>query len=128
MSRLPHFPSHSNDRNGNATVFTVPNVDNVHHYELIQLAWIRIAYLDPSLYLVSTLHSLGFFPHPDSSVCLCSPALALTHSDLHPDSSVCPCSLEGKCPCSLGFFPHPDLSIRLCSQPSPSPTWILSAS
>src|SRR6267142_2186695 len=99
MSRLPHFPSHSNDHNGNVTIFTVPNVDNVHHYELVRLAQIQIAYLDPSLHLVSTLHSLGLFPHPDSSVHLCSPA--------------------GKCPCSLRFFPRPDLSIRLWSQPSP---------
>src|SRR6266850_104281 len=77
MSRLPHFPSHSNDRNGNATIFTVPNVNNVHCYKLIQLAQVRITYLDPSLHLVSTLHSLGFFLCPDSSVHLCSPALAL---------------------------------------------------
>src|SRR6266850_2066508 len=77
MSRLPHFPSHSNDRNGNVTVFTAPNIDNVHHYELVRLAQIRIAYLDPSLHLVSTLHSLRLFPRPDSSICLCSPALAL---------------------------------------------------
>src|SRR6266850_123131 len=115
MSRLPHFPSHSNDHNGNATIFTVPNVDNVHHYELVWLAWIRIAYLDPSLHLVSTLHSLGLFPCPDSSVHLCSPALTLTHSDSHPDSSIHPCSPGGKCPCSLGVFPRPDLSIRLWS-------------
>src|SRR6266850_7365311 len=127
MSRLPHFPSHSNDRNGNATIFTAPNVNNVHHYELVQLARIRIAYLDPGLHLVSTLHSLGFFLRPDSSIRLCSPALALAHSDSHPDSSVRPCSLGGKCPHSLGFFPRPDLSVRLWSQPSPSPTWILSA-
>src|SRR6267142_4450127 len=73
MSRLLHFPSHSNNHNGNATVFTVPNIDNVHHYELVQLARIRIAYLDPSLHLVSTLHSLRLFLHPDSSVHLCSP-------------------------------------------------------
>src|SRR6266850_1115588 len=128
MSRLLHFPSHSNDRNGNATIFTAPNVDNVHHYKLVRLAWIRITYLDPGLHLVSTLHSLGFFPRPDSSVRLCSPALALAHSDSHPDSSVHPCSPGGKCPHSLRFFPHPDSSVHLCSQPSPSPTWILSAS
>src|SRR6267142_1053955 len=119
MSQLPPFPSHSNDRNGNTTIFTAPNVDNVHHYELIRLARIRIAYLDPSLHLVSTLHSLGLFPRPDSSIHLCSPALTLAHSDSHPDSSVRPCSLGGKCPCSLGFFPHPDSSIHLWSQPSP---------
>src|SRR6266850_6268100 len=123
MSQLLHFPSHSNDHNGNATVFTVPNVDNVHHYELVRLAWIQIAYLDPSLHLVSTLHSLRFFPHPDSSICLCSPALALAHSDSRPDSSIHLCSPGGKCPCSLGFFPRPDSSVHLCSQPSPSPTW-----
>src|SRR6267142_1008909 len=128
MSRLPHFPSHSNDHNGNATVFTAPNVDNVHRYELVRLARVRIAYLDPSLHLVSTLHSLGFFLRPDSSVHLCSPALALAHSDSRPDLSVCPCSPGGKCPCSLGFFLHPDSSVHLCSQPSPSPTWILSTS
>src|SRR6266850_2992777 len=92
MSQLLHFPSHSNDRNGNATVFTAPNIDNVHHYKLVRLAWIQIAYLDPSLHLVSTLHSLGLFPHPDSSVHLCSPALALTHSDSRPDSSIHLCS------------------------------------
>src|SRR5882672_4244296 len=115
MSRLPHFPSHSNDCNGNATIFTVPNVNNVHHYELVRLAWIRIAYLDPSLHLVSTLHSLGLFPRPDSSIRLCSPALTLTHSDSHPDSSVRPCSLGGKCPHPLGFFPRPDLSVHACS-------------
>src|SRR6267142_2813351 len=124
MSQLPHFPSHSNNCNGNATVFTVPNVDNVHHYELVQLAWIQIAYLDPGLHLVSTLHSLGFFPRPDSSIHLCSPALALAHLDLRPDSSIRPCSLGGKCPHSLGFFPRPDSSVRLCSQPLPLPTWI----
>src|SRR6266850_6834463 len=123
MSRLPHFPSHSNDRNGNATIFTVPNVDNVHCYKLIQLAQVRIAYLDPGLHLVSTLHSLGFFLCPDSSVHLCSPALALTHSISRPDSSIHPCYLGGKCPCSLGFFLCPDSSVCLCSQPSPSPTW-----
>src|SRR6267142_2794886 len=98
MSRLPHFPSHSNDRNGNVTVFPAPNIDNVHHYELVRLAQIRIAYLDPSLHLVSTLHSLGLFLRPDSSVCLCSPALALTHSVLRPDLSVRACSPGGKCP------------------------------
>src|SRR6266850_1995783 len=90
MSRLLHFPSHSNDRNGNVTIFTAPNVDNVHHYKLIRLARIRIAYLDPSLHLVSTLHSLGLFPRPDSSVRLCSPALHLAHSDcVLTRSSVC---------------------------------------
>src|SRR6267142_49733 len=115
MSRLPHFPSHSNDHNGNTTVFTAPNVDNIHHYELVRLARIQIAYLDPSLHLVSTLHSLGLSPRPDSSVHLCSPALALAHLDSRPDSSVCPCSLGGKCPCSLRFFPRPDLSVHLCS-------------
>src|SRR6266850_1193684 len=115
MSRLPHFPSHSNNCNGNMTVFTAPNVDNIHHYKLIRLAWIRIAYLDPSLHLVSTLHSLRLFPRPDSSVHLCSPALALAHSDLCPDSSVHLCSPGGKCPCSLGFFPCPDSSVHLCS-------------
>src|SRR6267142_2017920 len=119
MSRLPHFPSHSNDRNGNATIFTAPNIDNVHHYELVRLARIRIAYLDPSLHLVSTLHSLRLFPRPDSSVRLCSPALALAHSDSRPDLSVCLCSPGGKCPCSLGLFPSPDSSISLWSQPSP---------
>src|SRR6267142_1375083 len=98
MSLLLHSPCHSNDCNGNATIFTAPNVDNIHHYKLIQLARIQIAYLDPSLHLVSTLHSLGLFPHPDSSVCLCSPALALTHSDSHPASSVRACSPGGKCP------------------------------
>src|SRR6267142_927610 len=98
MSQLPHFPSHSNDHNGNVTVFTAPNVDNIHHYELVRLARIRIAYLDPSLHLVSTLHSLGLFLCPDSSVCLCSPALTLTHSDLCPDLSVPACSPGGKCP------------------------------
>src|SRR6266850_8019944 len=126
MSRLPHFPSHSNNHNGNATVFTAPNVDNVHHYELVRLAQIRIAYLDPSLHLVSTLHSLGLFLRPDSSVCLCSPALALTHSDSRPDLSIHPCSPGGKCPCSLGFFPHPDLSVHLCSQALALLTWIVS--
>src|SRR6266850_4449222 len=115
MSRLPHFPSHSNDHNGNATVFTASNINNIHHYKLIQLARIRIAYLDPSLHLVSTLHSLGLFPHPDSSVHLCSPALALAHLDSCPDSSVHLCSPGGKCPCSLRFFPRPDLSVRVCS-------------
>src|SRR6267142_2490534 len=119
MSRLPHFPSHSNNHNSNVTIFTAPNIDNVHHYKLVWLAQIRIAYLDPSLHLVSTLHSLGLFPHPDSSICLCSPALALAHSDSRPHLSVCPCSPGGKCPCSLGFFPCPDLSIRLWSQPLP---------
>src|SRR6267142_2361450 len=99
MSRLPHFPRHSNNHNSNVTIFTAPNIDNVHHYKLVWLAQIRIAYLDPSLHLVSTLHSLGLFPHPDLSVCPCSPG--------------------GKCPCSLGFFPCPDLSIRLWSQPLP---------
>src|SRR6266850_2496350 len=108
MSRLPHFPSHSNDCNGNMTVFTVPNINNIHHYELVQLARIQIAYLDPSLHLVSTLRSLGLFPRPDSSIHLCSPALALTHSDSHPDLSIRLCSLGGKCPRSLGFFPCPD--------------------
>src|SRR6266850_2104960 len=113
MSRLPHFPSHSNDRNGNVTIFTAPNIDNVHHYELVQLARIRITYLDPSLHLVSTLHSLRLFLRPDSSVRLCSPALALAHSDSRPDLSVHLCSPGGKCPCSLGSFPHPDLSLCL---------------
>src|SRR6266850_5345056 len=80
-SRLPCFPSHNNDHNGNMTILTVPNVDNVHHYELVQLAWVQITYLDPGLQLVSTLHSLGFFPHPDLSVHLCAPALTLAHSD-----------------------------------------------
>src|SRR6267142_2017778 len=88
---------------------------NVHRYELIRLARVRIAYLDPGLHLVSTLHSLGFFLHPDSSVHLCSPALALAHSNSRPDSSIHPCSLGGKCPHSLGFFLRPDLSIHLCS-------------
>src|SRR6267142_1882845 len=93
MSRLPHFPSHSNDRNGNATIFTAPNVDNVHHYKLIQLARIRIAYLDPSLHLVSTLaHSDSFRVLTHPSVCAPSP-----------------------CPRPLGSFPHPDLSVRVCS-------------
>src|SRR6267142_144150 len=92
MSRLPHFPSHSNDHNGNATIFTAPNIDNVHHYELVRLAWVRIAYLDPSLHLVSTLHSLRFFLRPDSSVHLCSPALALAHLFPCPDSSIHLCS------------------------------------
>src|SRR6266850_1052736 len=68
-SRLPCFPSHNNDHNSNMTILTVPNVDNVHHYELVQLAWVQITYLDPSLQLVSTLHSLGFFPCPDLSIC-----------------------------------------------------------
>src|SRR6266850_3614837 len=81
MSRLPHFPSHSNDCNGNTTIFTAPNIVNVHHYKLVWLARVQIAYLDPGLHLVSTLHSLGFFPRPDSSVCLCSPALTLAHLD-----------------------------------------------
>src|SRR6266850_2852222 len=115
MSRLLHFPSHSNDHNGNATVFTAPNVDNVHHYKLVRLAQIQIAYLDPSLHLVSTLHSLGFFPCPDSSVRLCSPALTLAHSDSRPDLSVRPCSPGGKCPHSLRFSPRPDSSVHLCS-------------
>src|SRR6266850_1908755 len=115
MSRLLHFPSHSNDRNGNVTIFTAPNVNNVHHYKLVQLARIQIAYLDPGLHLVSTLHSLGFFPRPDSSIHLCSPALALAHLDSHPDLSVRPCSLGGKCPRSLGSFLHPDLSVCACS-------------
>src|SRR6266850_936251 len=88
---------------------------NVHRYELIRLARVRIAYLDPGLHLVSTLHSLGFFLHPDSSVHLCSPALALAHSNSRPDSSIHPCSLGGKCPHSLGFFLCPDSSIHLCS-------------
>src|SRR6267142_2716986 len=78
MSRLPHFPSHSNNHNGNVTVFTAPNVNNIHHYELVRLAQIRIAYLDPSLHLVSTLHSLGLFLCPDSSVRLCSPGASAT--------------------------------------------------
>src|SRR6266850_1256388 len=77
MSRLLHFPSHSNDRNGNATIFTAPNINNIHHYKLVRLAWIRIAYLDPGLHLVSTLHSLRVSLRPDSSVHLCSPALVL---------------------------------------------------
>src|SRR6266850_2236394 len=98
MSRLPHFPSHSNDRNGNATVFTAPNVDNVHHYELARLAQIRIAYLDPSLHLVSTLHPLGLFLRPDSSVCGPSPRPSPLGSFLHPDLSVRACSPGGKCP------------------------------
>src|SRR6266850_209238 len=115
MSRLPHFPSHSNDRNGNATIFTVPNVNNVHCYKLVQLAQVRITYLDPSLHLVSTLHSLGFFLCPDSSVRLCSPALTLAHLNSRPDSSIHPCSPGGKCPRSLRFFLRPDLSVCLCS-------------
>src|SRR6266850_312492 len=80
-SRLLRFPSHNNDHNGNITILTVPNVDNVHCYELVQLAQVQIAYLDPSLQLVSTLHSLGFFLCPDLSVHLCTPALTLAHSD-----------------------------------------------
>src|SRR6266850_1055946 len=130
MSRLPHFPSHSNNHNGNATIFTVPNVNNVHHYELVWLARIRITYLDPSLHLVSTLHSLRLFPCPDSSVHLCSPALALAHSDSCPDLSVHLCSLGGKCPRSLRFFPCPDLSVHACSPGGKCPllTWSLSMS
>src|SRR6266850_2645084 len=80
-SQLPCFPSHNNDHDSNMTVLTAPNVDNVHHYELVWLAWVQIAYLDPGLQLVSTLHSLGFFLHPDLSVRLCTPALTLAHLD-----------------------------------------------
>src|SRR6267142_5307073 len=125
MSRLLHFPSHSNDCNSNATVFTAPNVDNVHCYKLVQLARVQIAYLDPSLHLVSTLHSLGFFLCPDSPIRLCSPALALAPSNSHPDSSV-------RALWEVSALAHSD-SFRVLTRPSvcalqPLPTWILSAS
>src|SRR6266850_5249284 len=108
MSQLLHFPSHSNDHNGNMTIFTVPNVDNVHCYKLVWLAWVRIAYLDPGLHLVSTLHSLGFFLCPDSSIRLCSPALTLIHLD--------------------PFCILPCLSVRALQEVSASLTQILSVS
>src|SRR6266850_6033346 len=108
MSRLLHFPSHSNDCNSNATVFTAPNVDNVHCYKLVQLARVQIAYLDPSLHLVSTLHSLGFFLCPDSPIRLCSPALTLIHLD--------------------PFCILPCLSVRALQEVSASLTQILSVS
>src|SRR6267142_1135602 len=94
---------------------------NVHRYELIRLARVRIAYLDPGLHLVSTLHSLGFFLHPDSSFHACSPGgKCIAHSDsfrvlTHPSI----CALQ----------PSPSLTqIRVLTHPSIRALWEVSAS
>src|SRR6266850_8566623 len=79
--------------------------------------------------VVSAPRSLGFFPCPDSSVHLCSPALALAHLD---PFRVLPClsmrASGGKCIAHLDSFRVLTRPSICALQPSPSPTWILSAS
>src|SRR6266850_7025876 len=79
--------------------------------------------------VVSAPHSLGFFPRPDSSIHLCSPALALTHLD---PFRILPClsvrASGGKCIAHSDSFRVLTCPSICALQPLPSLTWILSVS